>query len=190
MLRIVLVLAGVGLLMSVLSGCVRGADGAPVTTRRVRGAGLVFDVPADAPLRVVRVDAREFSGPHYRPPPPAPSPYRRHDFGEVPSVYSNFLHAPTYSRLVVAGRTEFYRIIYRPTRPNEAYIVYPRHSRARYLIDLEPHLVVVQPFRVRLPGRYPLDRVSILPDVTVQFVRTPMDALFDQVLDTLRPGWE
>ena len=187
MLRIVIALAAGGLLMSLLAGCTGGADGAPVTTRRVWGTALVFDVPADAPLRVVRMDADDFVSTHISTPPPSPSPFRRHDFGKLPSVYFRFVHVPTYSELVVVRRTEFDRIIYRPTRPNEAYMVFPRHSRARYLVDLPPHWVV-RLSRIRLIDRYPLDRVSILPDVAVQFVRTPIDALFDQVLDTLRPG--
>ena len=179
------------LLALLAAGAVAGCRGAgtgeaQMETRRIPRSDWLFDVPVDAPVVVQRFDVRDFEV-TMLPFDERPTPFRRHDFGLLPPVYFQFRHLPTYSELVVGALSgsEEHRLIRTPSRPREAFWVFPQHSAARHLDDLGPNLVV-RAFRVRLIGRFPLDRVSVLPDVAVHFTRTPADRLFDQIMESLR----
>ena len=161
---------------------------AQMETRRIPRSDWLFDVPVDAPVVVQRLDRRDvLVHPDPAPPDERPTFSRRHDFGEFSRVFLWFTHPPSDSRLFVGALSgsEEHRIVLNPSRPHEAFWEYPQHSAARYLDDPNPHLVV-QPFRFRLLGHFPLDRVSVLPDVAVHFSRTPADRLFDQIMESLR----
>ena len=185
--RMLLLLAALG--TGVLtSGCADGGQ-PDTTTRRLPRSGWVFDVPAEAPLELERVDRRYRHGDTLpdlegAPPPFAlETPFYRRDFGPLPEILAVVVHGPSRSRMhvdLLAGR-ELERLIRIPHRPNEAYLVVPRHSSARYLVELDAWVV-------EGPHRFPLDRISVLPDVAVQFARTPADGLFDQLIATLRLG--
>ena len=195
MLRILLLLAALGGCIPV-SGCAGGGQPETPTLRlRLPGSGWVYDVPADAPLEMRPENlaglAAHPSVDFYLGAPPffAQTPFFRQEFGELRSVVL-VRHEPSRSSMYVdpLGGRELQRFIRIPHRPNEAYQVMTRHSPARYLLDL-PSNYVIGTVRRRLSDRFPLDRIAVLPDVTVQFARTPADAVFDQIMATLRQGW-
>ena len=191
MLRTLLLIAVLGAGISA-PGCAAGGQ-PETTTRRLPRSGWVFDVPSDAPLWVQRMDLREWDVTLHSfddrgvPPFSRQTPFFRQDFRALPQLGFVFTHGPSASLMYTSalGSRELQRLIRIPHRPNEVYRVVPRHSPARYLVDLADH-EVHEVFRRRLGDRFPLDRVTVLPDVAVQFARTPADALFDQIIATLR----
>ena len=162
--------------------CADRSDADCIVTRRVAGVSLVFDVPVGAPVRAFYVEHvnRSFWGP---PHPLWPLPLRRLE-SESPRQTAGellaFTHVPTGSVLNV--RPGDGRWIYRdPSSSNEVIFQFQGIPTARFRINSHT---------LGPAARFPLDRVTILPDVHVSFVRTPADALFDQILASIRVGIE
>ncbi len=144
----------------------------------------IFDVPAGVPVvlfsmapsrRAIRGDDPERQGVDHEAL--VPSPLRRHRI-DPPPWSTAITHRTTGSSLLVDNRTgeEIARVIIAAgPSPHELILQY---ATGRFVIDRYTGETI---------ARFPLDRVSILPTVDVLFARTPMDAIFDEILASIRP---
>lgn len=169
-------------------GCVHAAHAEQTggsTTHGVRFSRYIFDVPDGVPVRVEHFDLAELrkhadldSGPDLLGPnwPFVPSPFRRHDVGP-PRRATQITHWPTGSTLSLDPKTgrESGRVLFPEDAP-------PRHMIVQYPTGR----FVMDRYTLETIARFPLDRVSILPAVDVLFARTRVDALFDDIVESIR----
>ena len=138
----------------------------------MEGSRYAFDVPAGVAVGVFRTDTRDFLI-GYGPSPVTPSPRYRHHM-EWPVAYVRVVHRRGSLFVDPATGAEIGRIVVIDPSWRKVVVHYPS---GRFVEDWYTGSTL---------SRFPLDRVSILPDVAVQFARTPEELVFDRIVSSIR----
>ena len=155
--------------------CIRVTNtGLPACPRTIQlpGSAFAFDAPAGVAVAVFRIDTRDYTT-HPASLPPTTSPAYRHHM-EFSVVYTKIVHGR--GTLFINPRTgkEIGRQI--AIDPSGSFVVL-QYPTGRFVVDWWTGSTIAD---------FPLDRVSILPDVAVLFARTSEELVFDEIVASIR----